>query len=193
LQTARIPIFPLHTVLFPGGHIPLRIFEIRYTDMISQCLKSNMGFGVCLITEGKEVGGVAATHEVGTLASIHDWHMRKDGLLGITAKGEKRFHVKKQSIEENNLMFAEVEYFEEEASVQAVPEEHVGLVMMLKEKISQKYLSSADFSNANWVGFRLTELLPLRLSQKQYFLQLNDPCQRLERLGDVLQHIDIDN
>ncbi len=193
MQTVRIPIFPLHTVLFPGGHLPLRIFEIRYTDMISQCLKSNIGFGVCLITEGKEVGGVAATHEVGTLASIHDWHMRKDGLLGITAKGEKRFHVKKQSIEDNNLMFAEVEYFEEEASVHEVSKEHADLVSMLKEKISQRYLSSADFSSANWVGYRLTELLPLRLSQKQYFLQLSDPFQRLERLDDVLQHIDIYN
>lgn len=191
MYAARIPIFPLHTVLFPGGHLPLRIFEVRYTDMISQCLKSNMGFGVCLITEGKEVGGRANTHEIGTLASIQDWHMRRDGLLGITAKGERRFRVKKQSIEVNNLMFADVEYFEEEEGASSVPDEHANLVTMLEERLSKKSALPVDFKNASWVGFRLAELLPLRLSQKQYFLQLNDPLQRLERLGDVLQHIDL--
>ncbi|HFE38569.1 MAG TPA: peptidase S16 [Gammaproteobacteria bacterium] len=196
LATARIPIFPLHTVLFPGGPLPLRIFEARYTDMISQCLKSNIGFGVCLITEGKEVGGIASTHEVGTLASIQDWHMRKDGLLGIVVKGEKRFRVIKQNIEENKLMFAEVEYFEEDATKNNfIPREYDGLVDMLEERMSQvgsRYASMKNnYIDASWVGFRLAELLPLRSSQKQYFLQLNDPIQRLERLGDVLQHIDI--
>jgi len=194
LTAARIPIFPLHTVLFPGAPLPLRIFETRYTDMISQCLKTNIGFGVCLITEGKEVGGSASTHEVGTLATIQDWHMRRDGLLGIVAKGEQRFHVLKQNIEDNNLMFAEVEYFEDETQ-NSIPHEYDGLVEILEDRLSQ--LSSrfenekTFYQDASWVGFRLAELLPLRLSQKQYFLQLSDPLQRLERLDDVLQHIDI--
>ena len=194
MTAARIPIFPLHTVLFPGAPLPLRIFETRYTDMISQCLKTNIGFGVCLITEGKEVGGSASTHEVGTLATIQDWHMRRDGLLGIVAKGEQRFHVLKQNIEDNNLMFAEVEYFEDETQ-NSIPHEYDGLVEILEDRLSQ--LSSrfenekTFYQDASWVGFRLAELLPLRLSQKQYFLQLSDPLQRLERLDDVLQHIDI--
>lgn len=194
MAVSRIPIFPLHTVLFPGAPLPLRIFETRYTDMISQCLKTNIGFGVCLITEGKEVGGSASTHEVGTLASIQDWHMRRDGLLGIVAKGEKRFHVLKQNIEENNLMFAEIEYFEDETP-EPIPHEYDGLVEILEDRLSQ--LDSrlenekTHYQDASWVGFRLAELLPLRLSQKQYFLQLSDPLQRLERLDDVLQHIDI--
>ena len=194
MSAIRIPIFPLHTVLFPGAPLPLRIFEARYTDMISQCLKAEIGFGVCLITEGKEVGGYASTHGVGTLASIHDWHMRRDGLLGIVAKGEKRFHILKQNIEDNKLMFGEVEYFEDEVK-KSIPNEFDSLVEILKDRISQ--LNSrfekekTYYDNASWVGFRLAELLPLRLSQKQYFLQLNDPLQRLERLDDVLQHIDI--
>jgi len=194
LTATRIPIFPLHTVLFPGAPLPLRIFETRYTDMISQCLKANIGFGVCLITEGKEVGGSASTHEVGTLATIQDWHMRRDGLLGIVAKGEKRFHVLKQNIEENNLMFAEIEYFDDEIP-KPIPNEYEGLVEILEDRLSQ--LGSrfenekTHYEDASWVGFRLAELLPLRLSQKQYFLQLSDPLQRLERLDDVLQHIDI--
>ena len=194
MSAVRIPIFPLHTVLFPDAPLPLRIFETRYTDMISQCLKAEIGFGVCLITEGKEVGGLASTHGVGTLASIRDWHMRRDGLLGIVAKGEKRFHVLKQNVEENNLMFAEVEYFEDEAE-KAIPSEYDGLIEILKDRLSQlesRFENEKTFYNdASWVGFRLAELLPLRLSQKQYFLQLSDPLQRLERLDDVLQHIDI--
>ena len=194
MSAVRIPIFPLHTVLFPDAPLPLRIFETRYTDMISQCLKADIGFGVCLITEGKEVGGLASTHGVGTLASIRDWHMRRDGLLGIVAKGEKRFHVLKQNVEENNLMFAEVEYFEDEAE-KAIPSEYDGLIEILKDRLSQlesRFENEKTFySDASWVGFRLAELLPLRLSQKQYFLQLSDPLQRLERLDDVLQHIDI--
>ena len=194
MSVVRIPIFPLHTVLFPDGPLPLRIFEPRYTDMISQCLKSNMGFGVCLITEGKEVGGIATTHEIGTLANITDWHMRKDGLLGITVIGEKRFRVLKQNIEGNNLMFAEVEYFEDDLE-KSIPEEYESLVEILEERLSQSNTRYADlninFDDATWVGFRLAELLPLRLSQKQYFLQLSDPLQRLERLDDVLQHIDM--
>lgn len=191
MEAARIPIFPLHTVLFPGGHLPLRIFEVRYTDMISQCLKSNIGFGVCLITEGKEVGGTANTHEIGTLATIHDWHMRRDGLLGITAKGGRRFRVIKQTIEDNNLMFADVEYFDEESQPHEISDEHENLIAMLEERLSKKTVQQAEYNNASWVGFRLAELLPLRLSQKQYFLQLCDPLQRLERLDDVLQHIDL--
>jgi len=153
-----------------------------------------MGFGVCLITEGKEVGGIATTHEIGTLANITDWHMRKDGLLGITVIGEKRFRVLKQNIEGNNLMFAEVEYFEDDLE-KSIPEEYESLVEILEERLSQSNTRYADlninFDDATWVGFRLAELLPLRLSQKQYFLQLSDPLQRLERLDDVLQHIDM--
>lgn len=181
-------------MLFPGAPLPLRIFEARYTDMISQCLKAEIGFGVCLITEGKEVGGLASTHGVGTLASIQDWHMRRDGLLGIVAKGEKRFHVNKQNVEDNNLMFAEVEYFEDEIQ-KSIPSEYDGLIEILEDRLSQLESrfekEKTYYDDASWVGFRLAELLPLRLSQKQYFLQLSDPMQRLERLDDVLQHIDI--
>lgn len=193
-MSVRIPIFPLHSVLFPEGPLPLRIFEPRYTDMISQCLKSDSGFGVCLITEGNEVGGVASTHQVGTLAQIADWHMRKEGLLGIVVKGDRRFRIKEQYIEDNNLMYADVEFFDDDTQI-AVPQEYQGLVELLVERmkqLAQRYENTnTNYQDASWVGFRLAELLPLKLSQKQYFLQLSDPIQRLERLDDVLQHIDM--
>ena len=86
-----LPLFPLHTVLFPGGLLPLRIFESRYLDMISDCLRNDRGFGVCLISAGREVGDGAECFDVGTLARIQDWDSTPDGLLGIIARGEQRF------------------------------------------------------------------------------------------------------
>ena len=88
----RVPLFPLSTVLFPGGPLPLRIFEARYLDMIGRCMKDESPFGVVLIREGAEVGQ-AETHDIGTLARIVDWYQGSDGLLGVTAVGEDRFQL----------------------------------------------------------------------------------------------------
>ena len=87
-----LPLFPLNTVLFPGGPLPLRIFETRYIDMVKDCVKDDAPFGVLLIREGGETGA-ATTHTVGTLARITDWYQGSDGLLGVTAIGEQRFRV----------------------------------------------------------------------------------------------------
>jgi Lon protease-like protein len=88
----EIPLFPLRTVLFPDGPLPLRIFESRYIDMVGQCMKNESPFGVLLIMEGQETG-LATTHEVGTLANITDWYQGSDGLLGVTAVGGQRFRL----------------------------------------------------------------------------------------------------
>jgi len=194
VTVSHIPLFPLHTVLFPGGPLPLRVFEPRYTDMISQCLKSGHGFGVCLIREGTETGPAAASHDVGTIAQIEDWHMRRDGLLGIEVKGDKKFMTKNLSVASNQLLTAEIEYLADEPLLE-VPPEYMNLVDLLEGRISQmgkRYAKTElKFSDASWVSYRLAEVLPLRLSQKQYFLQLEEPMQRLEHLNDVLQHLDM--
>ncbi len=193
-MSERIPIFPLHTVLFPDGPLPLRVFEPRYLDMISTCLKGGTGFGVCLIRDGSEVGEAATTYEVGTVALIHDWHTRHDGLLGITARGEARFRIVSEEVQRNQLLMAEVEILPAEASTD-IPAEYLHLADLLRHIIGQIGHRYADlparYGDASWVGFRLAELLPLRLAQKQYFLQLNDPIQRLERLGAVLESLEI--
>ncbi|MDH3325727.1 MAG: LON peptidase substrate-binding domain-containing protein [Gammaproteobacteria bacterium] len=194
MSCEQIPIFPLHTVLFPGGPLPLRVFEPRYTDMVSQCLKSGHGFGVCLIREGNETGPAAASHEVGTVAQIEDWHMRRDGLLGIEVRGDKKFRVKNLSVAANQLLTAQIEYLDDEPIIE-VPPELMNLVDLLEERISQMGERFANMelklTDATWVGYRLAEVLPLRLSQKQYFLQLEEPLRRLDHLSDVLQHIDM--
>ncbi|MGH8247298.1 MAG: LON peptidase substrate-binding domain-containing protein, partial [Gammaproteobacteria bacterium] len=97
----RLPLFPLHAVLFPGGVLPLRIFEARYLSMVSQCLRSNSPFGVCLIRSGSEVGIPADCHDVGTSARITDWSGAAGGLLVVVARGERIFRIRSRQLGEN--------------------------------------------------------------------------------------------
>ncbi len=193
MSDTEIPLFPLHTVLFPGGPLPLRIFEARYIDMVGACMKSGTGFGVCLIREGSEVGPAAATHDIGTLALIQDWHQRHDGLLGITVLGEQRFELRSIRVQSDQLCWAKVDMLTAEPAM-AVPERHLALVDVLRrtiEGIGSHYAQMPTrYGDASWVGYRLAELLPLKLSQKQYFLQIDDPVQRLDGISELMSRFD---
>lgn len=193
MSETEIPLFPLHTVLFPGGPLPLRIFETRYIDMVSACMKSSTGFGVCLIREGKEVGAAASTHDVGTVALIQDWHQRHDGLLGITVRGEQRFELCSVRVQSDQLCWAKVDLLAPEPPMQ-VPARHLVLVDVLRrtlDSIGSHYAQMpTHYADASWVGYRLAELLPLKLSQKQYFLQIDDPVQRLDGISALLSQFD---
>ena len=109
-----IPVFPLHTVLFPGGLLALKIFEARYLDMVSECLRHNRGFGVCLIRQGNEVGQAAITEAVGSYAGIKDFQQYPDGLLGITVEGQQRFRLVNSRVQPNHLIRAEIMRIEPE-------------------------------------------------------------------------------
>lgn len=186
----RIPIFPLHSVLFPGGPLALRIFEARYLDMVSRCLRDESGFGVALIREGHEVGEAAEVYEVGTLGRISYWEQRQDGLLGITLTGEQRFRIIDSEVTGNQLRIAEVELLENLGTV-ALPEKYQHLASLLERilgELGHPYLTmTRDYQNAEWVGARLSELLPLELVQKQRLLQEEDPLRRLARLEESLK------
>lgn len=194
MSETRIPIVPLKTVLFPGGFLPLRIFEPRYVDMISQCVKSGTGFGVCLIREGGNLGSTVSTYEIGTFATIRDWHLRHDGILGVKVQGKQRFHIIRQHITDSKLVVADVSYMDVEPNME-LPTKYTSLAEWIKRSASsnepQELESPKPFSDASWVGFRLADCLPLKLQQKQYFLQLDDPIQRLERLNDVMNQMDL--
>jgi Lon protease-like protein len=193
MSQLQVPLFPLQTVLFPEGPLPLRVFEARYLDMISDCLKRGASFGVCLIRNAREAGETAATHEVGTLARIADWHVGGDGLLGITAHGTDRFRVISVAVRRDRLAVADVELLEE-GPQRPVPGRCRSLVDLLRRMFpaSEPLYEGLPrrFGDARWVGWRLAELLPLRLPQKQYFLQITDPIQRLERLVDLVDGLD---
>jgi Lon protease-like protein len=194
IQVLTIPLFPLHTVLFPGGTLPLRIFEPRYLDMVSNCMKTGSGFGICLIREGSEVGRAAATYETGTLCEIDYFNQQPDGLLGITARGTQRFQILHTEVRPDQLTIAEVKMLANEAS-QALPAEFAACAEVLRkllEQLGYPFIKmEKHYEDASWVGARLAELLPIRLEQKQYFLQLDDPLQRLERLSALLEGMDI--
>lgn len=183
----ELPLFPLHTVLFPGGVLPLRIFEPRYLDMVSRCLKSGSGFVVVAIREGQEVGKAAACHEVGTLARVVDFDRLQTGLLGITCRGETRLRIVSQRVQSDQLVLGQAESLPAEPSV-SVPEWATPLAAFLKTLLEREEMQTycrfltPDWEQAGWLGARLTEILPLPLPVKQSLLLLEDPLQRLEIL-----------
>jgi uncharacterized protein len=185
-----IPLFPLSTVLFPGGPLPLRIFETRYVDMVRSCLRGGSPFGVLLIKEGAEVGGTAATFEVGTLARIVDFNPMPDGLLGIICRGETRFRLLKKWRQSDGLNLGRIELIAAPPPTR-VPERlhHLGeLLRRVLPELGTLYASiPRDFEDADWVSCRLAEILPLEQREKQLLLELEDPLDRLERLDPHIQ------
>ncbi|HEX5512855.1 MAG TPA: LON peptidase substrate-binding domain-containing protein [Gammaproteobacteria bacterium] len=186
----RIPLFPLNSVLFPGGILTLRIFEQRYLRMISDCLTNEAPFGICLIRKGVEVGDAATPFKVGTLARIVDWNQRADGLLGITVQGERRFAIVAQEADPDQLLYAQVNLLEEMPAA-PLTEDFQPLAELLRRIFDQ--LDDSDKpkgqhpNDAAWVGCRLAELLPLPLRHKQRLLETDDPIERLQLLHRMLQ------
>jgi uncharacterized protein len=181
-----IPLFPLNTVLFPGGPLTLRIFEQRYLDLVRDCARQSCGFGVCLILQGRETGDPAVPAAVGTLARITDFYTLPDGLLGITAEGGERFHVTSTRVRDNGLVHGEVRFWPHEPRV-AVPPEYALLATILERLIDKAggpfaKVERSCYDNASWVGFRLAETLPLEQPERQELLQMTDPLERLARL-----------
>ena len=187
----HIALFPLHTTLYPGGPLPLRIFEPRYLDMVSACLRDESPFGVLQIREGSETGR-AVTWSVGTLARISDWYMGSDGILGVTAVGDRRFRVGKIGQTGDGLLHGEVELLPEEPPV-PLPEEFLPLVQILDGVLDDLGRLYAElprrYDDAVWVGFRFAEILPFTPPQKQACLEFEDPLQRLQLIRDALQDV----
>lgn len=185
------PVFALHTVLYPGGPLPLRVFEPRYVDMVSDRLRRDAPFIVALIRDGSEVGGGATTHSIGTLARIVDWHRQKDGLLGITVLGGRRVRVLDTETRPDRLCLAKAALLLAEEPASAVPEEHrglEGLLRLLLERFESLYRHATPrFDDASWVGYRLSELLPIPLPRKQGLLEMEDPLLRLRLIAEIVR------
>ena len=186
----EIPLFPLGTVLFPGGPLPLRIFETRYIDLVRRCMRDGTGFGVVLIREGAEAGGAATTFDVGTYARIVDFSQQPDGLLGIHAAGERRFRILARRRERDGLNVADVEWLPEESS-SPLPEEFAELGPALDAILAQVGEPFASLErrldDAAWVAGRLTEILPIPPGHKQHCLELDDPVERLRFLRPLFE------
>ena len=189
VEMLDIPIFPLNTVLFPGGVQPLKIFEQRYLDMAAACMKATSPFGICLIDKGNEVGEAATPHILGTLASIADWEMEQLGILLVTTRGGRRFRIIDSHVDDDKLLRAKVELLPEPGAV-ALPPERRRLLPLLRRVVADlgadRIPEPHDYDNALWVGYRITEVLPIQNLAKQKLLELDDPLARLEILEKFL-------
>jgi uncharacterized protein len=180
--TTHLPLFPLNTVLFPGGWLPLRVFEARYMDMVSRVLREGGSFGVCLIASGAEVGEAAVPCLVGTEACIETWDMAQPGLLNIGVRGGRRFAVMDHAVEADGLLSGSVRWLEDPPSI-PVPPAQAELVPVL-QRIAAEHPETLPaphhFDDAAWVGARYAELLPIPLDARQALLELTDWASRLE-------------
>ena len=176
-------------MLFPGGRLPLRIFESRYMEMAKACLKDGSAFGVCLIREGAEVGAPATPSDVGTLARIVTWDMPQLGVLHVAARGERRFRILERRVQPDGLARASIELLNEESD-STVPEAASACVRLIERVIEQhpELLERPHrLDSCSWVSSRLAELLPLPLEAKQALLELDDARTRLERLSALVR------
>ena len=180
---SRLPIFPLGTVLFPGGALPLRVFEARYVDMTRECMKNGSPFGVCLIKEGTEVGAPAVPHATGCLAEIRDWDMQQLGVLSIQTRGTMRFRILETSAAPDGLIRARAEPIETDApaSIRAEFSQLRAILRDIIPKVPAELIPEPHlFEDAIWLSNRLSELMPVPALAKQKLMELEDADMRLE-------------
>jgi Lon protease-like protein len=205
---STLPLFPLKTVLFPGGLLPLKVFEQRYIEMTKACLKEERPFGVCLLTRGEEVAPrVEAVPRlaqrdqsaaaplvdfvlIGTEARIVSWDMPQLGILHLKTEGGRRFQVQSSTVADNGLIVGQVAPLPLEPALK-LPEAFAPLASMLELMIDragpENFSSDLALNDASWVGYRLAELLPLPLAIKQSMLEINDSVVRLKVLAQFLK------
>jgi Lon protease-like protein len=188
--TVELALFPLQTVLFPGGRLSLKIFEPRYLDLIARCGRSGEGFGICLIADGDEVGTPATPAAMGTEARIVDFAQTEDGLLAITVEGGRRFRIESTRAQADGLVVGQVHWLAE-APAQPPRAEHALLSVLLarimdKAGIDHAGAGKGDLADAAWIAWRLGEWLPLDNGERQRLLELDDPHARLQQIVDRL-------
>jgi len=190
MPSIRIPIFPLNVVLFPGGLLPLRVFETRYMDMTRDCLRNERPFGVCLIREGSEVGAPATPEPTGCLARIIEWDIQQLGVLHVKALGGQRFRILSSAAGAQGLVSADVELLPADESF-PLPARFAAcsrlLALVIAEQDRPIFAEPHEFDNAVWVGNRLAEILPVPLAAKQKLLELGDSLARLDILQQFLE------
>jgi len=189
-----LPLFPLRTVLFPGGILPLKVFEARYVEMTKQCLKDEKPFGVVLITQGEEVAAKDAPPptfaQIGTLARITDWDMPQLGILHLATLGLTRFRVERHAVDASGLVTADVVAIASEPAqpLAAAFEPLARLLELIASRVGpENFPTERPYDDASWVGYRLAELLPLPLHIKQTMLEINDAGVRLNVLKQFLE------
>lgn len=194
-----IPLFPLRVVLFPGGRVDLQIFEQRYIDLVTSSLKSNTGFGICLLKHGEEVirpGSQQTIHRTGTYAVIIDWDQLDNGLLGITIEGKAKFRIVDCWEGEGNLLRASVSFSDKDAvGKESIPvdERFSALGDLLQNLESHPLVEQKqiiiDYNDLRELGWRLAELIPIAAEVRQQLLELDDPWERMENIEKLVSDL----
>jgi hypothetical protein len=194
-----LALFPLKTVLFPGGLLPLKVFEQRYVEMTKACLRDGKPFGVCLLRDGQEVnrpGSVARADfaNIGTLARITDCDVPQLGILHVKTEGETRFQVQSHAVTDLGLVVGQVTPLAPEPTI-PLPEAYQPLAALLElliDRVGRDNFAAAPAQlDASWVGYRLAEMLPLPLPIKQSMLEINDSEVRLKVIAQFLKEKEI--
>jgi len=201
IRNAWLPLFPLNTVLFPGGVLPLKVFETRYVDMVRQCMKSETPFGVVRIKSGQEVGLAAEPEAVGCLANIMQWDMQDLGVLLLRTQGGERFRIVETRVLEDQRLEARVEPIPADEAV-TLSDMHVNCAKALKlviddinakgraeqgEAFISPFAQPAQLDNTGWVANRWCEILPIPLKARQKLLELENAQSRLAIIHQYLQ------
>lgn len=200
-----MPLFPLGSVLFPGGLLALRVFEVRYLDMVRKCHQAGAPFGVVALTQGREVRQAGAPEEqfndVGTLAVIEQIDTPQPGLITLLCRGSQRFRITQRSHLPHGLWIADVGHIDQDLTV-PIPEDlrkaSTALAQVL-HTLKQRdpdtptaiVPTAAQLDDCGWVANRWCELLPVPLELKQRLMELDNPLVRLELVGDVLERTGI--
>lgn len=180
-------IFPLHTVLFPGGRLPLRVFEQRYIELAKQCIANDRPFGVCQIKEGQETGTPAVPESIGCLSRIVEWDMPQLGVFQLQTEGTQRFRILRSEVARNGLISASIETLPNEDQVAPTSALCAEVLRAIIQKVGAEHFPSPHhFDDAAWIGYRLSEILPIDRNTRQRMLQLSDPTERLAQLEQVL-------
>jgi Lon protease-like protein len=196
-----VPLFPLKAVLFPGGILPLKVFETRYIDMVRECMKREAPFGVVLIKSGQEVGAPADPEAVGCFAHISQWDMPNLGVMMLRTEGGKRFRILETRVLADNRLEARVETIEADKEI-PVSTMHVDCAKTLKIVIDDletrgeaepgagfdsPFARPIRLDSAGWVATRWCEILPIPLKARQKLMELDDPRSRLTIVHRYLQ------
>lgn len=189
----NFPLFPLNTVLFPGCMLDLQIFEARYLDMVSACMRRGQGFGVVGIVQGQEVGVAAERFAaVGCEAVIRDFQQRPNGLLGIRVEGVRRFQVEQVQVQADQLTLADVTWLDEVADAPLLVA-HADLAALLNALVEHPLVAGlgmgGSVSGQQALANQLAYLLPFTVEQKLQALQLADPAQRLAYIQGLLDQL----
>jgi Lon protease-like protein len=212
-----LPLFPLNTVLFPGGVLPLRIFEVRYLDLITRCQREGAPFGVVCLTQGSEVRQPRRQAEpapamsddfeqqafaaVGTMAHIMEVESPQPGLMMIRCTGGRRFRLTRREQLKHGLWVGDAQWLPDDLPVPVPPDlAHVKLALERLVQNMQATMSQMDalplqppyrWDDCSWLANRWCEILPVSPHLKQQFMQLESPLVRLELVADLLERLKI--